>query len=136
VPADIDTGVVDGIYTVRVPRDRLSDPFAFAGRLCYGEPHVDDLAGEEFCVSFTPALIPRDELGPETDDFEEVLLQDKGGNGEDGKDGKDKPWSPAACVTKSSTKTTGKGRKTMTVTGVPVRSSGNTTGNSLKKTPK
>ncbi len=76
VPDDIDTGIIDGIYIVRIPRDRLSDPFAFAGRVCYGEAAP---MGEDLCVSFTLDLDPTLELGESADDFVEVTLQEAPG---------------------------------------------------------
>ncbi|AZH24694.1 SipW-dependent-type signal peptide-containing protein [Haloplanus aerogenes] len=71
VPADIETGVVDGIFVVRVPRDRLSDPFSFAGRVCYGEASP---AGGDLCVAFTPEFDPTDGDGGTADDFQSIAL--------------------------------------------------------------
>ncbi len=61
VPADIETGVVDGIYVVRIPRDRLSDPFSFGGRVCY----VGRAPGgtENLCINFVQGLGQEDIAG-------------------------------------------------------------------------
>jgi hypothetical protein len=79
VPADIDTAIINGIYVIGIPRDRLSDPFSFGGRVCYRNlPAVSGLeSGEDLCIGLTPDLVPRNELGPGTSGFELVTVQNE-----------------------------------------------------------
>ena len=72
VPTAFETAIIDGIYIVRIPRDRLAPQFSVGGRVCYGE----ELNGEDLCVSLTPDLVPQEELGPGTSGFEPIVLQD------------------------------------------------------------